>query len=298
MKKIIFGLLVLVTLAPLGACAQRANKKEVKKDIAVQLYSARDVIKSSADGSGYADVLAQLAQQGYTAIETANYNDGKFYGRTPEQFKQDVEAAGLKVLSAHTGKGLSKEELASGDFSESMKWWDKAIADHKAAGMKYIVTPAIFASNMKELETICQYFNEIGRRCKAAGIQYGYHNHDFEFKKIEDKAVMLDYMLENTDPELVFFQMDVYWVVMGKMSPVDYFNKYPGRWKLLHIKDKREIGQSGMVGFDAIFNNAKTAGVEQIVVEVEEYSMPVMESIGKSIEYLKAAPFVPASYTK
>ena len=86
-------------------------------------------------------------------------------------------------------------------------------------------------------------------------------------------------MLEHTNPEYVFFQMDLYWVVRGQNSPVDYFNKYPGRFKIFHVKDHREIGQSGMVGFDAIFKNAKTAGVNYLVAEIEGYSVPVEESV-------------------
>ena len=109
---------------------------------------------------------------------------------------------------------------------------------------------------------------------------------------------MYDYMLTHTNPEYVFFQMDVYWVVRGQNSPVDYFNKYPGRFKMLHLKDHREIGQSGMVGYDAIFRNATTAGVQDVVAEIEHYSVPVMESIKQSLDYLLQAPFVKASYSK
>ena len=148
------------------------------------------------------------------------------------------------------------------------------------------------------MKMYCDYFNEIGKRCQQNGMKFGYHNHAHEFQKVEDKAVMLDYMIENTNPEYVFFQMDVYWIVRGQHSPVDYFNKYPGRFTMLHIKDHRELGQSGMVGFDAIFNNAKTAGVKNIVAEIEDYSCPVMESVKKSIDYLLEAPFVKASYSK
>ena len=100
-------------------------------------------------------------------------------------------------------------------------------------------------------------------------MKFGYHNHAHEFQKVENQAVMLDYMIENTNPEYVFFQMDVYWIVRGQHSPVDYFNKYPGRFTVLHIKDDKEIGDSGMVGFDAIFRNAKVAGVKHIVAEIE-----------------------------
>ena len=103
-------------------------------------------------------------------------------------------------------------------------------------------------------------------------------------------------MLENTDPDLVFFEMDVYWTVRGQKAPVDYFKKYPKRFRLLHIKDEKELGDSGMVGFDAIFKHAADAGMEYPVVEVERYSFAPAESIKKSIDYLNNAPFVKESY--
>ena len=105
---------------------------------------------------------------------------------------------------------------------------------------------------------------------------YGYHNHAHEFEKVEGKEVMYNYMLENTNPDYVFFQMDVYWVVRGQNSPVDYFKKYPGRFKILHIKDDRELGQSGMVGFDAIFKDAATAGVQNIAARWKKASKKVL----------------------
>ena len=151
---------------------------------------------------------------------------------------------------------------------------------------------------VKDLKTYCNYYNEIGKKCRQNGLKYGYHNHAHEFQKVEDKVVMLDYMLENTNPEDVFFEMDVYWVVRGQNSPVDYFNKYPGRFTVLHLKDHREIGQSGMVGFDAIFKNADKAGVKHIIAEIEKYSCPVEESVKQSLDYLLNAPFVKASYSK
>lgn len=280
-----------------AACTTQATAGDAgkdKKEVCIQLYSVRDLL-SSADS--LEPVLKRLAAMGYTSVEAANYGDGKFYGRTPEEFRQLVEQTGMKVLSSHTTRGLTDEELASGNLDEALKWWDQAIADHKAAGMEYIVTPWMSVpKTLKDLQTYCDYYNEIGRRCQAAGLKYGYHNHNHEFQKVEDKEVMYDYMLQHTDPSLVFFEMDVYWVVRGQAAPVEYFKKYPGRFRLLHIKDEMEIGQSGMVGFDAIFRNAPLAGVENIVVEVERYSMPVMESVQQSLDYLLEAPFVPARY--
>ncbi|MBO6064510.1 MAG: sugar phosphate isomerase/epimerase, partial [Bacteroidales bacterium] len=140
--------------------------------------------------------------------------------------------------------------------------------------------------------------NEVGRGCKAAGIKYGYHNHAYEFEKVEGE-VMYDYMLQHTDPELVFFQMDVYWAVIGKASPVDYFKRYPGRFTMLHIKDEWEVGQSGMVGFDAIFKNAELAGLKDFVVEIERYNYEdIRKSFVESADYLLNAPFVKATYAE
>jgi sugar phosphate isomerase/epimerase len=145
------------------------------------------------------------------------------------------------------------------------------------------------------LKTYCDYYNKIGEKCQAQGLKFGYHNHAFEFNKIEG-TTMYDYMVENTDPSLVFFQMDVYWVVRGGQSPVDYFKKYPGRFELLHIKDNKELGQSGMVGFDAIFNNIDKSGAKHIIVEVERYDFPPIESIKRSLDYLLACPLVKKTY--
>ena len=284
--------------APFGGIRRRRGKGP-KKEVGIQLYSVRSLIGVFGKSEGdYKPVLQALADMGYTFVEAASYKDGLLYG-TPQQFRRDVEATGMKVLSTHCTLNLSDKQLATGDFTEALKWWDECIAAHKAAGVEYIVVPSMRRiETLDGLATYCRYFNEVGARCKAAGIKFGYHNHSREFEKVEDR-VMLDYMLENTDPDKVFFQMDVYWTVMGQASPVDYFTKYPGRFRLLHIKDRREVGQSGMVGYDAIFRNAATAGVENIIVEMEGSSYgDVLRSVRECVDYLNEAPFVEASYAK
>ena len=230
-------------------------------------------------------------------MEAACYSDGKLYGVDPEQYKADLEAAGLKSLSTHIGRNLSDEELASGDFTESMKWWDQAIAAHKAAGCKYVVCPSFAVpQTLAGLKTYCDYFNAIGAKCKENGMLFGYHNHSHEFNKVEDK-VIYDFMLENTNPDSVFFEMDVYWAVMGHAAPVEYFKKYPGRFTMLHIKDYRELGESGMVGFDAIFNNAGLAGMKDFIVEIEAFTKgDWKESMKACADYLLKSDFVKATY--
>ncbi|WP_223580858.1 sugar phosphate isomerase/epimerase family protein [Sphingobacterium sp. GVS05A] len=272
-----------------------AQQKAEKKEIGLQLYSVREEISKNPN---FDQILQKIAALGYTGVEAAGYKDGKLYNLSPQEFKAKVEKTGMKVLSSHATKTLSAQELASGDFSESLKWWDECIAAHKAAGMKYIVTPWMdVPKTLKDLETQCRYLDAVGAKCRQQGILYGYHNHAHEFKKVEDK-VMFDYMLEHTNPENVFFEMDVYWAVIGDVSPVDYFNKYAGRFKALHIKDHREIGQSGMVGFDAIFNNAKTGGLKYLFVELEDTRNDIYTGLEQSIDYLKKASFVKDSYSK
>ena len=299
MKK--FSIILLASLLLVTSCApKKASQLPVKKDFSVQLYSIRDVIGNpDLYAKNHVEAFKALADMGYTSVEAACYNDGKLYGVDPAQYKADLEAAGLKSLSTHIGKALSADELKSGNFTESMKWWDQAIAAHKAAGCKYIVCPGFPVPNdLKGLKTYCDYFNAIGKRCKENGILFGYHNHSHEFNKVEDKVVY-DFMLQNTNPEYVFFEMDVYWAVMGHAYPVEYFRKYPGRFKLLHIKDHLELGQSGMVGFDAIFNNAKVAGMQDYVVELEAFTNGNWkESMKMSADYLLNSSFVKASYSK
>lgn len=295
MKKTV--ILFFTVAMMLASCSAKVEPEKPstppKKDIALQLYSLRDDI-----GKDYAATIKKAGEMGYTAIEAAGYGDGKFYGKAPEEFKADIEAAGMTVLSSHTTRQLEDKELASKDFTEAMKWWDQCIAAHKAAGMKYVVAPSMpVTKTIKDLQTYCEYYNEIGKKCKESGLKFGYHNHAFEFQKIEDQ-VMYDYMIENTDPALVFFQMDVYWVVRGQHSPVDYFNKYKGRFELLHIKDNKELGQSGMVGFDAIFKNTDAAGVKHLIVEVENYSFTPVESVKQSLDYLLNCSLVKESYDK
>ena len=129
-------LLAAVAFSMVGCATDSACAKAPKKNIAIQMYSMRDDIKKDYEGS-----VKKLGEMGYTAVEAAGYGGGKFYGKTPAEFKAGIEAAGMKVLSSHTTKQLSQKELETGDFSESMKWWDECIAAHKAAGMKYIVAP-------------------------------------------------------------------------------------------------------------------------------------------------------------
>lgn len=295
MKNVMIMLAALLLALPVSA--------KSKKEMALQLYSIREVIGSPENyAKNHVEVFRKLAAWGYTAVEAASYDQAKgtFYGVSPQQFKADCEAAGLECLSSHATHGLSDEELKNHDFTEALKWWDKAIADHKAAGMSYIVTPGWgVPKTLKEAQTLCDYANAIGRKCAAAGLKYGYHTHSHEYQKVENVR-WIDYMMEHTDPAYYFWQMDTYWCVMGQQSPVQYFKKYPGRCRMLHIKDLYELGQSGMLGFDAIFNAADIAGLEYYVVEMEgtDGTIDIMEGVRRCADFLLKSKFVRKSYRK
>jgi sugar phosphate isomerase/epimerase len=263
------------------------------REMAVQLYSVRELLGTpDLFARNHAYVLARLAQMGYTAVEAASYEEGQFSGLSPERFRQAVEKTGMKLLSSHTTRSLSPTDLSSGDFTEALRWWDRCIAAHKEAGIPYLVMSwSQPLQTQAEMETTAAYLDAVGARCREAGIRFGYHCHSHEYRAA-DGTTMLDAFATRTKPENVFIQMDVYWAVAAGVSPVEYMRKYPGRFELMHIKDKYEIGQSGMVGFDASFRASPRAGTKAFVVELEQASTPnILRGLRESALYLRNASF-------
>jgi uncharacterized protein YqfA (UPF0365 family) len=205
--------------------------------------------------------------------------------------RDSISTNGLEFLSSHVGTTLPAE----GKWEESMKWWDTAIAAHKAAGVSYIVIPSLGKTgyeSLAELKKYCDYYNVIGEKCNKAGIRFGYHNHSKEFAVLEGE-VMYDYMLKNTDPAKVMFQLDLYWIAESGNDPLDYFARYPGRFELWHVKDKTEIGcPDCKMDFARIFEKAKQSGMKHYIVEVERYNYTPMESVKRSIDYLLTQKYI------
>ncbi|HOW39240.1 MAG TPA: sugar phosphate isomerase/epimerase [Bacteroidales bacterium] len=285
MKKTIYALIMLVAVSGLVISSLTSCTK-APKNIGLQLYSLRDSIKNNVPAT-----IEKVAKMGYTFVEPAGYRDGKFYGMEPSEFKALCEKNGLPILSSHCGQALPD----SANRESTMAWWDACIDAHAALGVKYMVQPFMGGDAYQSLDVLkkyCDYFNEIGAKCKAKGIRFGYHNHDKEFSTQLDGQTIYDFMLANTDPSLVMFQMDIYWTVVGGKNPVDYFNKYPGRFELWHIKDKEEIGASGMMDFKSIWAAAATSGLQYGIVEVEEYNYDQFTSCKMSVDFLNAADYV------
>lgn len=265
-----------------------------KREMAVQLYSARTLIGTpELFAKNHEYVLGRLAQMGYTGAEAASYESGKFSGMEPEAFRKAVNDAGLELVSSHATRMLSPAEFASGDLLAALEWWDECIQAHKKAGIpRLVMSYSQKLSSEAELKVMAEYLDAIGHKCNAAGIRFGYHNHDHEFHKVAG-TTMMDYFIQHTSPENVFIEMDVYWAVVGGAAPVEYMQKYPGRFEVLHIKDKREIGQSGMVGFEPVFRNFGKAGTTSFVVEMEEASSPnILKGLRESALYLRNATYL------
>lgn len=281
MKKLLFASLGLIVVMGLSMCSGSKPAKE----IGIQLYSVRDDMKKEPR-----ETVKKVGEMGYSFVEAAGYADGLFYGMSPTDFKALVEESGMKFLSSHTGRDLPD----SSNYEATMAWWDQCIDAHKAAGVKYIVQPwmgEVGYASLDGLKQYCDYFNAVGEKCNQNGILFGYHNHSKEFSTLEGETIY-DFMLTNTDPEKVFFQLDLYWIQEGGGDALTYFSNYPGRFKLWHVKDEKELGASGKMNFAPIFAQANTAGMQHIIVEVEKYDYEPLVSIQKSLEYLQNADFV------
>jgi len=262
------------------------TEPKAAKNIGIQVYSVRDAMRTNPDST-----IMELGKMGYKFIEAAGYRDGEFYGMSPLDFKALVEKSGMLFLGSHTGQALPD----SAHWDSTMIWWDNAIAAHKEAGVKWIVQPFMGGDGFSSLETLkqyCDYFNAIGEKCNNAGIRFGYHNHDKEFSQI-DGVTLYDFMLENTDPAKVMFQLDLYWIKVGGGDPLAYFAKYPGRFELYHVKDEKELGgEESMMNFEPFFAAAEQAGMKNYIVEVERYSFDPLVSVQKSIEFLNSCEFI------
>jgi len=279
------GLIIVGVLALILQGFTKKDSSSKDKFIGLQLYSLRDDMTKDPKGT-----VEKVGEMGYSFVETAGYKDGKFYGMEPLEFKKLCEDNGLQFLGSHTGQNLPTMET----WDTTMAWWDTAIEAHKAAGVTWIVQPWMSEegySSLAGLKEYMKYFNAVGEKCNAKGIKFGYHNHDKEFTTVFDGKPLYDYMLELSDPDKMMFQLDLYWITKGGKDPVKYFEKYPGRFMIWHIKDEKELGESGEMDFHRIFKYEKESGLKYGVVEVENYDFTPLESVKMSLEYMEKSNF-------
>lgn len=294
------GGLVAGKAEALQAAIPVRTETTAKKSIGLQIYSLGGELTKDVPAG-----MKQLKQMGYSTLELAGYNNGKINGVDMMEFKKMAEDAGLKITSSHVNPPTG--EYTPDTRNTIMEYWKKTADDHAKLGVKYLVQPGQPRTrSVEEVAYVCDVFNEAGKIVKAAGIPFGYHNHDFEFAKVVPGGTgavfgrhnkgekIYDLFLKDTDPDLVFFEMDVYWTVIGQNDPVEYMKKYPDRIKLLHIKDRAILGQSGFMNFEMIFKQAYQIGVKEYYVELE--GMPdgrtQFAGVKGCADYLLKAKFV------
>ncbi|GAB3038131.1 sugar phosphate isomerase/epimerase family protein [Spirosoma pulveris] len=229
------------------------------KKVGLQLYTLRNELSKDPEGT-----LKKVAEIGYKEVETFGYANGKFLGKTPGEFKSFLSGLGLSTPSGHYMPNNLKKD------------WSMVV-DHAAeAGQKYMMCAFLFPQDRKTVDDykkLGELFNQSGEVCRKAGIQFGYHNHDFEFQPL-DGQLPYDLLLKETDPRLVKMELDLYWATHAGIDPLELFKKNPGRFPLVHLKDmaktqKREFAEigTGTLDFQRILDARKLAGIEHYFVE-------------------------------
>jgi sugar phosphate isomerase/epimerase len=252
-----------------------------KAAIGLQLYTLRDSIPGDPKG-----VLKKVAGFGYKELETYAYNDGKIFGMPFGDFGKYVKDLGMKVVSGHYGLDLVKGDK-----------WEKAVADAKSIGQKYMILPYLMEGDRKTIDDykkVCEIMNKAGEVCRKNGIRFGYHNHAFEFEQLEGQTPY-DVLLKETDQKVVGMELDLYWVVRAGRDPLKMFEQNPGRFEQWHVKDmdktdkdrNADIG-TGAIDFKAIFAKAKQSGMKHFYIEQESYPGAPIDSVEASIKNLKA----------
>jgi sugar phosphate isomerase/epimerase len=266
-----------------------ADDHKIEK-IGLQLYTVRDLMKQDLDGT-----LSKVAAVGYKEVEFAGYFD-----HSPKDVRAAVDRHGLTAPSAHI------------DYKNLGDKFPEVIEAAKVVGHEYLVNPWIDEEIRKQPDgwkQAAETFNRAGEACKKAGIQFAYHNHWFEFLPVNGK-LPYDLLLTECDPNLVKMELDLCWITVGGQDPLRYFDRYPGRFPLVHVKDVKrvppvtaggaqdfgssmkdmtEVG-SGIIDWKKIFAQSDKAGIKHYFVEHDNPKKP-LESIKKSYDYLARLRF-------
>jgi sugar phosphate isomerase/epimerase len=275
--------------------------------IGLQLYTLGTLMTTDTKGT-----LQKVAAIGYSQVESAGSQKGNYYGFTPKDFSAMVKDAGMHWRSAHVGgapftiEQIMKMAKTAADSARIQKMAEQfknrpktanlkenyqQLADEAAeGGLSYLVCSSIPVSTMDEIKTAVDVFSKAGEACKKNGVQFAYHNHVTEFDEVEGHRPF-DYILNNTDKDLVKMELDLAWATKAKQDPVELFKLHPGRYPLWHVKDldkttmsPAEVG-SGVIDFKRIFDNAGESGMKYFFVEQDGAPQP-LQNIANSYAYL------------
>lgn len=283
MKRILLAILVLALSQSVAAQTKRAAGigPSFKGPLALQLYSLREDLKKDVPGT-----LAKVRAMGFTNVEMGGY-----YGLTPEQFRAELDKAGLKAVSMHA------------DFNALAGNVDKVIAEAKVFGVEFVGCAWIPHGKdftAADVARSAEVFNRAAEKLKAAGFLFMYHIHGYEFVK-DGEGTLFDKLAAATRPDLVFFQNDIFWTQHGGADPASLLLKYPKRFKLVHLKDMKKgtVGNlsgnapddtsvalgAGQVDLKAVLRASRKIGIKWYVVE-EESPTP-HENIAAGLRFLE-----------
>ena len=270
-----------------------AEEEHKINTIGIQLYTVRDALKRDYDGT-----LAQLAQMGYREVESGKDHDKP----DPHEMHDALVRHGLTSPSYHV------------DWSSLGDDWPKVIEANKIVGRTYLVNPWIdeeVRNKPDGWKHATETLNRAGEISQKAGIQFAYHNHWIEFVPLADGRLPYDILLENLDPNLVKMEMDLGWITVGGQDPVKYFERYPGRFPLVHVKDVHEVPDAasvrssrfagehmtiladvgtGIINWKRIFAHSEQAGIKHYFVE-HDNPKDCMKTARVSAEYLQKLRF-------
>lgn len=295
--KVIKVFTVILAMAAAVSCAPKKTTEEIP--VALQLYSVRGELAADFLGT-----LCKVSEIGYDGVEFAG-----LYGYEPAQIRQWCDSLGLVPISAHV------------PLADMLADIDKVINDYKTIGCEYIVVPHVSAERRPGGELFMQMVEEIrtiGQKVKDAGLVLLYHNHDFEFKKLENGQCGLDYLYENVPADLLQTELDQCWLKYAGYEPVEYLQKYSGRAPVVHLKDFYLQGEQdedpyaliglnegekkantafefrpvgyGLQDIPSIIAASEAAGTKWLVVEQDQPSMgkTPIECAQMSMDYLKS----------
>jgi sugar phosphate isomerase/epimerase len=272
------GLVLTSVSNKLVGCTSTKNVN-VSNNFGLQLYTLRDDLPKDPVG-----VLKQVASFGYKQVESFEGPKGIFWGMKNTEFKKLMDDLGMQIVSSHCD--INKD-------------FDRKAAEAAEIGMKYLLCPYLGPQKkIDDFKKFADTFNQRGEVCKKNGIRFGYHNHDYGFIPLEGQLPQ-DVLMQNTNADLVDFEMDIYWVVTAGQDPIAWFNKYPNRFKLSHIKDRKKGASSsdrnasvvlgtGDINFREILKKGAEKGMAYYIVEQEAYegTTPLVAS-KEDAEYMK-----------
>jgi sugar phosphate isomerase/epimerase len=256
-----------------AAAAQETGRHSVER-VGLQLYTLRSELARDFEGS-----VRRVAELGYREVELAG-----LHNRTPVAVRSLLDECGLTAPAGHFPlASLTPEELPG------------VIDTCAALGHRWLVCPFLMPQERQTLDHYrrhAELFDRVGEACRAAGLRFAYHNHDFELQAL-DGEVPLELLLRSTSPQLVDYELDLYWVTKGGGDPLDYFARHPGRFPLWHVKDMdateqrsfAEVG-TGVIPFPAIFARSEQAGAKHYFVEQDVIRGDAWETVGRSARYV------------